>query len=65
MVREDIDILQRAGLDDRQITVAVQVIGYFNYINRVADALDVEIEPWMEEVSKASWLAGKAKFADQ
>jgi len=62
MNREDIDALQSAGLSVSQITVAVQVIGYFNYINRVADSLDVQIESWMEETSKADWLAGKGKF---
>jgi uncharacterized peroxidase-related enzyme len=46
----DLDALRDAGLDDAAIHDAVQVIGYFNYITRVADALGVEpedfIEPW-------------------
>ncbi len=46
----DLDVLRSHGLDDRAIHDAVQVIGYFNYINRVADALGVEpedfIQPW-------------------
>ena len=40
----DIDRLRRHGFDDRGIHDAVQVIGYFNYINRVADGLGVEPE---------------------
>lgn len=32
------------GLDDRAIHDAVQVIAYFNYITRIADALGVELE---------------------
>lgn len=50
MRRDDPDALRALGLDDRAIHDATQVIGYFNYINRVADALGVEpeafIEPW-------------------
>ena len=46
----DLGGLRAHGLDDRAIHDAVQVIGYFNYINRVADALGVEpedfIQPW-------------------
>lgn len=46
----DLDRLRALGFDDRGIHDAVQVIGYFNYITRVADALGVEpedfIEPW-------------------
>ncbi len=49
----DIDALRAAGLGDRAIHDATQVIAYFNYINRVADALGVELEtfvkPWGEE----------------
>jgi len=46
----DLDRLRDQGFDDRAIHDAVQVIGYFNYITRVADALGVEredfIQPW-------------------
>ena len=41
---EDIDGLRRNGFDDRAIHDAGQIVGYFNYINRVADALGVEPE---------------------
>jgi uncharacterized peroxidase-related enzyme len=48
----DLDELRAIGFDDRAIHDATQVIGYFNYINRVADALGVEhedfIQPWGE-----------------
>jgi len=47
---EDVEALRVHGFDDRAIHDATQVIGYFNYITRVADALGVEpedfIEPW-------------------
>jgi len=46
----DVAGLRAAGLDDRAIHDATQVVAYFNYINRVADALGVEpesfIRPW-------------------
>ena len=47
MDRGHVDALRAAGFDDRAISDAVQVIGYFNYINRVADALGVDLEEWM------------------
>ncbi len=37
--------LRDQGLDDREIHDAVQVISYFNYINRIADGLGVDPEP--------------------
>lgn len=47
MTRGHVDRLRAAGFDDRAISDAVQVISYFNYINRVADALGVDLEEWM------------------
>ncbi len=57
MGADDVAKLRSAGLDDRAIHDATQVIAYFNYINRVADALGVEpetfIPPWGDlEVSR-------------
>ncbi len=50
MTESDLDVLRRYGFDDRAIHDATQVVGYFNYINRIADALHVEqedfIRPW-------------------
>jgi uncharacterized peroxidase-related enzyme len=40
----DIQSLREIGLSDRAIHDAVQVICYFNYINRVAETLGVENE---------------------
>lgn len=47
MSEADLQPLRDAGLDDGAIHHAAQVIGYFNYINRVADAVHVELEPDM------------------
>lgn len=44
----DIDLLRTHGIDDAAIHDAIQVIGYFNYINRIADAVGIEDEPEWE-----------------
>ncbi|RME83649.1 MAG: hypothetical protein D6775_07565 [Caldilineae bacterium] len=51
MSAADLDRLRAHGFDDRAIHDATQVIAYFNYITRIADALGVEPEtfihpPW-------------------
>ncbi len=43
----DVEILRTHGFDDRAIHDIVQVIAYFNYINRIADGLGVDLEPNM------------------
>lgn len=43
--RELIEELRAVGWNDRAIHDATQIISYFNYINRVADALGVAPEP--------------------
>ncbi len=49
MSREDLELLRGIGFDDRAIHDATQVIGFFNYITRVADGLGVEPETFIEE----------------
>ena len=41
----DIDRLRAEGLDDAMISDAIQVVGYFNYVTRVADGVGIEDEP--------------------
>ena len=43
----DIVKLEGAGLSPEAISDAAQVIGYFNYINRMADGLGVDLEESM------------------
>ena len=60
MSEADIALLRHHGLSDYEITVATQVIAYFNYINRIAHALGVDPEPWMN-ISPEEWLRTKGR----
>ncbi len=52
MTREDVQGLRDHGFSDAAIHDATQVIAYFNYINRVADALHVDLE---DETTVRAW----------
>ncbi len=52
MTPADLDELRGHGFDDTAIHDAVQVISYFNYISRVADALGVEDEEHVRDWRK-------------
>ena len=41
----DADALRSLGLDDAAIHDAIQVIAYFNYINRIAEGVGTDAEP--------------------
>lgn len=45
MTRAEVDTLRSHGFDDSAILEIVHIAAYFNYINRVADALGVDPEP--------------------
>jgi alkylhydroperoxidase family enzyme len=47
MREADVAELRRNGHSDAAIHDATQVIAYFNYVNRVADALGVEPEDFI------------------
>jgi uncharacterized peroxidase-related enzyme len=47
MREADVRSLREAGFADRAIHDATQVVAYFNYINRVADALGIEHEDFV------------------
>jgi alkylhydroperoxidase family enzyme len=47
--REDVEVLRSHGLDDQGISSCVQVVAYFNYINRIAEGLGVAVEDWIED----------------
>jgi uncharacterized peroxidase-related enzyme len=46
--RADVDSLRSHGFDDAAISSCVQVVAYFNYINRIAEGLGVGMEEWLE-----------------
>lgn len=49
--RSAVQRLQAAGLSARDVIDANQVVAYFNYVNRVAEGLGVELEQsWPEPV---------------
>jgi uncharacterized protein YciW len=51
VTESDIQRLRNAGLTDRDIVDANQVISYFAYANRVTDGLGVELEEtWPPDV---------------
>ena len=41
----DVDALRVHGLSDTDISDAIQVIAYFNYVTRVADGVGIDDEP--------------------
>jgi len=45
MEESDLSPLRDAGLDDAAILRLAEVVGYFNYVNRLADGLGVTLEP--------------------
>jgi alkylhydroperoxidase family enzyme len=51
----DVDGLRAHGWDDAAIHDAIQVIAYFNYINRVAEGVGIEPEPdWPDLTDRGS-----------
>jgi hypothetical protein len=41
----DVEVLRTHGFDDTAIHDAIQVIAYFNYINRIAEGVGTDPEP--------------------
>ncbi len=44
VTKDDMEALRGHGFTDVQLSDAVQVISYFNYVNRIADGLGVDLE---------------------
>ncbi|MDZ7816145.1 MAG: peroxidase-related enzyme [Planctomycetota bacterium] len=49
MSKKHIEKLKRVGLDDRAIHDLTMIVSYFNMVNRLVSALDIELEPDFEE----------------
>jgi len=54
--REDVEALREAGFDDAEVLDIVQVVGYYAYVNRMANGLGVELEDYWDpdEVAEAA-----------
>ncbi|MFZ0626892.1 MAG: peroxidase [Acidimicrobiia bacterium] len=46
---EAVGRLKGLGFDDRSVSSCVQVVAYFNYINRIAEGLGVSLEDWLQD----------------
>lgn len=50
MRERDVETLRQAGFSDAAILDINQITGYFNFVNRLADGLGVELENyWKDE----------------
>ena len=47
--KKDIQSIKNFGYVDKEISEIVQIISYFNYINRVADGLGLEPEDFIDK----------------
>jgi len=50
MEEGDVERLRAVGLSDGEILDVCQVTAYYNYVNRLADGLGVELEPYWSRV---------------
>lgn len=48
MTRRDVEELSEAGFGDRDILEIAELVAYYAYVNRIADGLGVETEPWID-----------------
>ena len=44
----DLEHLRSYGLTDEALFAIVEVIGFFNYVNRIADAFGIELDDFLE-----------------
>lgn len=49
MAETDLQPLREAGLSDRDMLDTVLVVAYFAYVNRIADALGVRLDDYVNE----------------
>lgn len=49
MVEKDVVALRRAGFSDTDILDINQIVGYYAYVNRLAQGLGVELEEFWDE----------------
>lgn len=49
MNEADVGFLRDAGFSDRDILDISEVVGYYAYVNRIADGLGVALETWVAD----------------
>ncbi len=49
MAVSDVEALRSEGFTDRDILDITEVIGYYAYVNRIADGLGVQTESWIPD----------------
>jgi len=49
MNKKDLELLRKAGFNDRAILDINQVTAYFAFVNRLADGLGVELENYWKD----------------
>jgi uncharacterized peroxidase-related enzyme len=59
MSQEDIKSLRQHGYTDEDIHDITQIVAYFNYLNRIADALGIPpeeglMDPWPRDPAKTA-----------
>jgi uncharacterized peroxidase-related enzyme len=48
MEQGDIEAMRAAGHSDTDILHITEVVGYYAYVNRIADGLNVPLEDWID-----------------
>ncbi len=49
MTEADVAELTGAGFSDRDVLDIAEVVGYYAYVNRIADGLGVAVETWLPD----------------
>lgn len=56
---EDLEHLRSYGLTDEALFAIVEVVGFFCYVNRIADTFGVELDTFLEERRERLQLASE------
>ncbi|MGF1618527.1 MAG: carboxymuconolactone decarboxylase family protein [Acidimicrobiia bacterium] len=52
VTEDDVHALRDSGFEEAGISSCVQVVSYFNYINRIAEGLGIEHEDWIDAAGR-------------
>ena len=55
----DLEHLRSHGLTDEALFAIVEVVGFFCYVNRIADAFGIELDAFLEERRESLRLASE------